>query len=417
MANILYLTYDGLSDPLGQSQIIPYLEGLSSAEQKIHIVSFEKAKLFKVAKNGITDKLNKAKIEWHPLIYHKSPPVLSTLWDLFQLWRNTRKLHNRFNFKVIHCRSYITSMVGLAMKRKYKTKFLFDMRGFWADERVDGGLWNIKNPMYKLIYDYFKRQERYFLQNADAIISLTNNAKNEIKSWKNINIKAPVYVIPCCVDLTLFNEDPVENTEQIRKKIGLTSTDFVLTYLGAIGTWYMLDEMLDFFKILLKEKTNAKFLFITTEKPSIIQHIAQLKQIPDFSYIIHKAERKEVPNLLKITNVAIFFIKPAYSKKASSPTKQGELMAMGIPIICNAGIGDTDEIIRKFNSGKIVEKFSQSGYLSIVDDIEKVVKLNKNSIVDGAHQIYSLEQGINKYAYIYDQLIFELVVEDYSFPS
>ena len=41
MNKILYLTYDGLTDPLGQSQVLPYLIELSK-NNEIHIISCEK---------------------------------------------------------------------------------------------------------------------------------------------------------------------------------------------------------------------------------------------------------------------------------------------------------------------------------------------------------------------------------------
>ena len=36
------------------------------------------------------------------------------------------------------------------------------MRGFWPDERVEGGLWNLQNPLYKLVYNYFKKKKETF---------------------------------------------------------------------------------------------------------------------------------------------------------------------------------------------------------------------------------------------------------------
>ena len=406
MTNILYLSYDGLTDPLGQSQIVPYLEGLSSKGYRIHIVSFEKRSAFDHSKKVIYDKLAKARIQWHPQVYHKSPPILSTLWDLFKMWQAAKKLHKKYNFQIIHCRSYIASMVGLGMKRKYETKFLFDMRGFWADERVDGELWDIKKPVYKVIYNYFKKQEKAFLENADAIVSLTHHAKREMGDWKNVVIKAPIYVIPCCVDLGLFNKDLLD-TKQIqakKKELGVEDDAFVLTYLGAIGTWYMLDEMLDLFKMLQQIKHNAKFLFISADRDVIMQK-AESKNIPSKSIIVYKAERSEVPLLLSLAHLSIFFIKPAYSKKASSPTKQGELMAMGIPIICNAGIGDTDEIVNKCSAGKLIRSFTISDYSSIVEKIDELENLSKEPIIKGAQKIFSLQSGVEKYSQIYTQLL------------
>ena len=39
--SILYVSYDGILEPLGRSQVLAYLEGLSN-RNKIYLISFEK---------------------------------------------------------------------------------------------------------------------------------------------------------------------------------------------------------------------------------------------------------------------------------------------------------------------------------------------------------------------------------------
>ena len=60
------------------------------------------------------------------------------------------QLHREHSFKLVHCRSYISALVGLKLQKKFGLKFIFDIRGFWADERVDGGIWNLNNPIFKI---------------------------------------------------------------------------------------------------------------------------------------------------------------------------------------------------------------------------------------------------------------------------
>ena len=69
---------------------------------------------------------------------------------------------NHQSIDLIHCRSYITSIVALKIKIKYNIPFIFDMRGFYADERVDGKIWNKSNFIFKNVYNYFKRKEKEF---------------------------------------------------------------------------------------------------------------------------------------------------------------------------------------------------------------------------------------------------------------
>src|ERR1041385_5318103 len=107
--NVLYLTYDGLTDPLGQSQILPYILGLSKNGFDFTVLSFEKPKQFSKLFREIDSICVENGIAWVPLTYHKSPPILSTLYDLLMLWHKTEKTYAKKKFEIVHCRSYITS--------------------------------------------------------------------------------------------------------------------------------------------------------------------------------------------------------------------------------------------------------------------------------------------------------------------
>ena len=77
-----------------------------------------------------------------------------------ELWRLIKKLQKDVKFDIVHCRGYISAIIGERMKRKLKTKFLFDMRGWWVDEKLESGNWN--SIVYKPIYNYFKNKESDF---------------------------------------------------------------------------------------------------------------------------------------------------------------------------------------------------------------------------------------------------------------
>lgn len=405
LKNVLYISYDGMTDSLGQSQVLPYLKGLSQLGYSITLISCEKPERFAQFEQQIQKICDESWIDWHPVKYTKKPPLLSTLWDLRIIKKKAKELHKIKQFQLVHCRSYIAGIAGLMMKRRFATKFVFDMRGFWADERIDGNIWKLSNPVFKLVYTYFKKKEKELLINADQIISLTENGKTEIESWKVPTVNhEKITVIPCCVDLSLFNPKKIskEQITKLKQTLGITNQDFILGYVGSIGTWYMLPEMLDYFKILKQEKANAKFLFVTNENPSTITSLAATKGISTSDIIITSCLHSEVPLHISIFDTSIFFIKPSYSKKASSPTKQGEIMAMGIPLICNANVGDTDKIVTNYCSGEIVSYFTEKAYLDV---LKKESAFDKEKTIKGAEDYFSLENGIKKYAVIYQKLI------------
>jgi len=400
---VVFLSYDGITDPLGQSQILPYLFGISSNKNyKITIVSFEKTKNYHQNKVFILNKLKKNNIDWVQLKYTKYPPIFSTLWDIYKLKRTLNKLKNK-GLDLIHCRSYITNLVALEFKKTYKTPFIFDMRGFWADERVDGKIWSLDNFIYKKIYKYFKSKEKEFLQFSDYTISLTENGKKEILYW-NLPNQSKIKVIPCCTDENLFQ---TKNIQNVRAELGYNKDDFIISYVGSIGTWYMLDEMLDFFKCLKTKKPNAKFFFITKDDSQLILEKVKSKKIDISSIKIKPSSREMIPSYIGASNFSIFFILPVFSKKASSPTKMGEIMNLGIPIICNSGVGDVDEIMEKSMPELLVKEFSNKEYERVIDLITNNYKPNQKTIIETSHSYYSLEKGVEKYKEVYQEILGE----------
>lgn len=166
----------------------------------------------------------------------------------------------------------------------------------------------------------------------------------------------------------------------------------------------MLNEMLDYFSVLLKAKPDAVFLFITPDNPEMIIRAAADKGIPKAALRILKAARKEVPEIAALSTVSIFFIKPSFSKKASSPTKMGELMAAGIPLIVNAGVGDVETILRDGGNGHVIGSFSKENYGESVDRLDALLKSNPVNSVACANRWYSLSEGVNRYKAIYQKL-------------
>jgi glycosyltransferase involved in cell wall biosynthesis len=404
----IFISIDGMTDPLGQSQVLPYLCGLSAKGYQIFLISCEKPDRYQKGKVLIEDICSNNNIQWHPILYWHKPPVISPFLNVLRLNSLAKRLINSNHIDLLHCRSYLSALIGLGFKLKHGKKFLFDMRGFYPNERVDGNIWPQTNYVYRAIYQFFKRKEVDFCENADYTISLTFNGKQEIHSWKNIsNNPIPIEVIPCCADLDFFSSKNVDNSmvEALKLKLNISDSDYVLTYLGAIGTWYMTDEMLGFFKQLQEQKSNAIFLIITAEDPELVRHSASQVGIDASRIRVFKASRKEVVQLLSMTNFSIFFIKPAYSKKASSPTKLGELLSMGIPVICNANVGDVDHIITKSNTGIVIKSFNKENYLDAIDRMAEYEVVDIAKRAESVKEFFDLKTGVERYASVYQKLL------------
>jgi glycosyltransferase involved in cell wall biosynthesis len=391
---VLYISYDGMLEPLGQSQVLAYLKRLAVG-RCIHLISFEKANDWAniAEREGVTRDIAAAGIAWHPLRYHKRPSSLATAWDIacgtaLGLW-----LVARHRLGIVHARSYVPSVMALVIKRITGAKFLFDMRGFWADERVDGGLWPRCGRMYRLT----KWFERRFLLAADHVASLTHAAVREMARFDYLHERMPpVTVIPTCADLTRFKPMP-----SVRSRSG-----FVLGYVGSAGTWYLFDEAVACFSQLMRMRSDARFLIVNRGEHAYIRGRLNAAGVPAASVELTTANHADVPSEIARMDAGIFFIRPVFSKQASAPTKLAEFLGCGVPCLGNAGVGDMAEVMEGERVGVALASFDE---VALKDGLDQLLVLvadptTRTRCVAAAQRHFSLDEGVARYRNIYASL-------------
>lgn len=356
---VLYLTYDGLTDPLGQSQVLPYLKGLAALGHAITIVSCEKAQARRVRGEAVAAECRAAGIEWHPLPYRKRPPIISTVIDLVQMRRAAARLHRKRKFHIVHCRSYLPALIGRALHRRGGVRFIFDMRGFWIDERFERGIWPRHSVAYKLVAAWLRYKEHDLFVSSDAVVSLTEAARKELARRGGTSWAEKTRVIPCCVDLDHF--DPLAGAARItgRASLGLNSDAPVLLYLGSIGGAYPLGPVLRFFRSWAGGDRDARLLFVTRDQSGPILDHPDAQGLRD-QIIFQAGERSEIPSLVAAADVGVSFILPSFCAIASSPTKMGEMLAMGLPVAANDQVGDVGLIMKEPDAGVLLSDLSDA---------------------------------------------------------
>ncbi|MDD5618279.1 MAG: glycosyltransferase, partial [Candidatus Omnitrophica bacterium] len=137
-SKVLYISYDGLMEPLSQSQVLAYLKKLAK-DYGIYLVTYEKPSDWHNTENRkrIKDAVSSAGINWFPLRYHKTPRLSATLYDLAIGFLLCIYLVLRYRIKIAHGRNTVPSILAFFMKKIFGIRFIFDYRGFWADERKE----------------------------------------------------------------------------------------------------------------------------------------------------------------------------------------------------------------------------------------------------------------------------------------
>lgn len=392
---VLYISYDGMLEPLGQSQVIAYLERLSS-DYSIHLISFEKpADGQQAAKvRAVKDRLERAEIRWHPLTYHKTPTLPATLFDIAQGTALALWLTARHRLKLIHARSYISALIGWVVKLLTGAKLLFDMRGLWADERTDGGIW----PEGGRIYRAVKRLEETLLMGADHIVTLTHASKSVIEAFPYLygRNRAPITVIPTCADLDRFTP---ENDAK--------AAPFTLGYLGSIGTWYLFDEVLACFAQLRTRRPDARLLVVNRNEQDLVRQMADAAGIPEDCLEITVAEHADVPAQVRRMDAGAAIIRPVYSKIASAPTKLAEYLGCGVPCLGNVNVGDMELVLEGQGAGVALRDFTEEERIRAIDRLLEITATpgigeHCRSV---ALEHFSADDGAERYRSIYRALL------------
>jgi glycosyltransferase involved in cell wall biosynthesis len=384
-------------EPLVQTQVIPYLRELTDIAE-VSLLTFEPVK---PEENGeilaIKERLAADGIEWHSLPYHKRPSVPATAYDVMNGARFIRSLIKNKNFDVLHARSHVPMLMA-RLARKWsgrKPKIVFDIRGFFPEEYTDAGLW----PEGGWLYRAAKRVERTLLDEADGFVVLTEKAR-QILFARSSKV---VEVIPCCVDMKRFASANSESRKAARTELGIGDHK-VLVYVGAFGGWYLTDEMVDLFAAFKEREPEGFAMILTQSKTDEVRKKLHAAGYDEKDLFIQRVAASEIPRYLTAADIAVSFIKNCYSKQASSPTKNAEYLACGLPIIANAGIGDTDEQITANRVGTLVTDFDRDSFMEAFDEIEQLGDIGERCR-ETAKRLFDLETvGGVRYRRLYERL-------------
>lgn len=405
---VLYISYNGMLDPLGQSQVLPYLRELSKLGVQFTLLSFERPAAFtpegEAKCEALRQQLTGEGIEWHALRYHQKPSLPATVYDVRQGLGYAKRLVREHKIEMVHARSHIAAAIALQLKRRFGLKMIFDLRGLMADEYVDANHWRQGGIRYRIT----KRMERRALAGADGIVTLTEKVWPVIKSWDVLSDREIIHeVIPCCVDLDLFRFDPLAR-EQRRAELGIQNR-LVLVYSGSIGGWYLTEEMADFFAALLRKRPDAHFLWLTLGDAEMINGLMSKRSVATKQYTVVHAAPKDVSSYLSAGDAGIAFYKPAFSRMATSPVKIGEYLACGLPLVINAGIGDSDAMVTAEKIGALVSDFNEGEYADATNVVGGFVGYpdqTRRRAREIAERLFDVRRvGVQRYGRLYEHVL------------
>lgn len=401
--SVLYITQNGICDHIGQSQVAPYVLGLAAQGHGIHVLSAEKP-----GQDALVARyqalFDAAGVRWTRVPYRNTPKVIGPFLTQWRLERAARRIVRSEGIRAVHCRSFPAALIGYRLKQRFGTRYLFDFRDFYADGGLTKGA-ALLRPLYRRM----KRMEGPMIREAARVVTLTERARDILVDWYLGDVPgaaARFAVIPCCADFTHFDPAKVEDERlaAARARLGLAEGQTVLLYLGSLGPDYLLPQMLALFAELVKQRADARFLFVSNNGQELFAAECAAQGIDPERIQFTSAPRDEVPVLIALATLSVVFIRADLSKAGCSPTKLAELFAMNVPAVVNTGVGDLDRIVSPERNGSaLVADFTPA---ELGRAIAEVLDLReKGSVaIRGNSSEFDLPAGVATYARVYREL-------------
>jgi glycosyltransferase involved in cell wall biosynthesis len=406
----LYLCYFGLREPLVQTQVMPYLRQLASAGIKVSLLTFEpqrrdeESRAEEFAKHR--EQMEAEGIRWFHLTYHKRPSVPATLYDITAGARFAARMIRREGVNVLHARSHVPMAMALMARRMVRCKLIFDIRGLMAEEYVDGEVWAENSLPFRSV----KWVERAGLRRADQVVVLTHRMRDWLVEHRLKNAEQ-IEVIPCCVDFARFDAGSTTNGQTSgEESVGASASEerFEIVYAGSLTGLYLVEEMGRFFMAVKAQRGGDAFLrILTVSSPETGAAALKRVGLDEKDFQIKAVPPKDVPAYLRRARLGVSFRKATFSQMASSPTKIPEYLAAGLPVVCNAGIGDMDELVTRERVGVVLSEFNEQSYRAAAEQALALSEDNQARVraVQAAHQYFDLKTvGGRGYINVYRRL-------------
>lgn len=340
LPSITYLSMDPLTSTVGFSQVLAYVERLALRGVRVDLVTFE---------HDVDPVLNSRLVDlgivWRPQRFGKHGAVGGLSRVLRAAWavRGAETVHARSDMAAAS-----VILTGIA-------HWVWDVRSFWADQKVAIGVFRAGSPQERV----FRWVERRSASRATAVITLTGSAIEELDRRYGGVVGKKARVITTCVDLGRFRVSPMPPRTEIRVLLA-----------GTLNRFYDLGSMLDLVAEL-RRRRPVKFIVASPEGNSWEEELAEV----DVERV--SATPEEMVGLVASCHVGLSICRDdsGVSLLAAMPTKIGEFLASGRPVMINPGLVDVAELVSSHNCGVVFGS-------SVLGRLEEAVNLLERQLDD-----------------------------------
>lgn len=365
---LTYVTTDSLSEGVGTSQVMPYVERLARRGVEVVVHSFEKA----APATASEERMARANVRWCPHRFGAS----GSWGGLARVVRAVRFLRGT---ELVHARSDLAAAAASIDPRR---PWVWDMRAFFTDERVDLGMLQRGSPEERVL----RMVERRLAHTSSAVVTLAAAAIPVLAQRHGPQVTSKCHVIPTCVDLDRFRPAPWPPAPPVT---------FLL--MGTLNRLYDVPAMM----ALVDEARTRSPVALTVLTPATSPWDALMAAA---GAVRRHASPGEMPCHITTCHFGLSVRRPGVvSLQAAVPTKLGEFLAAGRPVVVNPGLGDMDALIAEYGCGVMLENGSKAACRRALDRVEALLHdpVTPERCRAAAEAHFDLERAVDRLTEIY----------------
>lgn len=156
-----------------------------------------------------------------------------------------------------------------------------------------------------------------------------------------------------------------------------------------------------------RNEPGAVLEILTRDPPDEVRTLVDPNGTLGQRLTIRPPSSAQMPEALARHKVSAMFFLTGLSKLGSSPTRMGEVLGMGIPVIANEGVGDMGAIVRKFGIGVLLNTPDKAD-----EAYRQMIELRRDPDPPArcraaAETVFSLARGVAQYRDLYRRILEE----------
>jgi len=348
-----FLTTANISTANGYvTRILEELTQLHRKKISVSILSFLHIKYWK-NKAGISNYVETIKdfgnnISVIPVFPDNQNPILYKALDQYCVWQIRRFLRKE-HISVLHCQATLSAYLGVLAVTDSKLPVVYDMHGAEIAEQADRWEW-ASFAMKRL-----EQTERIAALGSNTVIAVSK-ALREHMMMKYPGMSPASFIIPCAVNTEKLIFNPSERVK-LRSSWNVSDSAPIFVCLGSAVAYQKIDQSLQVFQQVQVSFPDARMLLLSPQTDiGIIKKIARELGIKDGSLLFYSVTHNEVAAYLSACDFGFLLRDNLLLNNVSSPTKFGEYISCGVPVILSPYISDLSFLVDQYKVGIVFEE-------------------------------------------------------------